>query len=128
MEDRSDENVGNNKEPQTISEDIPAQEPERMNVFNIQQNRKTPEPERIDRQNIQQNRTTLNPNDSIQYKMQNTDVWIKAKILGRAGKATGKNKYWYNIQEDASQEKKSINLEQIEWELINDDEVVNVVM
>ena len=81
----------------------------------------------MDRQNIQQNRTTLKPNDSIQYKTQNTDEWIKATVLGRAGKATGKNNNWFNIQEKASKEKKSVNLEQIQWELINDDETVNLV-
>lgn len=53
---------------------------------------------------------------------------LKAKVLGRAGKATGKNKHWHNIQEDASKEKKSLNLEQVQWELINDDETVNIVM
>ena len=113
MADKTDENKGNEdlEEPNTISEDIPASEPERM-----------------DRQNIQQNRITLKPNDSIQYKMQNTGEWIKAKVLGRAGKATGKNKHWYNIQEDTTKEKKSVNLEQVQWELINDDETVNLVM
>ena len=93
IKDKTDENKGHEEstEPHTISVDIPAPEPERIDRQNIEQNRKTPEPERMDRQNIQQNRTTLKPNDSIQYKTQNTDEWIEATVLGRAGKATGKN-------------------------------------
>ena len=129
IKDKTDENKGHEErtEPHTISEDIPAPEPERIDRQNIEQNRNTPEPERMDRQNIQQNRTTLKPNDSIQYKTQNTDEWIKATVLGRAGKATGKNKHSFSIQEKASKEKKSVNLEQIQLELINNDETVNLV-
>ena len=81
----------------------------------------------MDRQNIQQNRTKLKPNDSIQYKTPNSDESIKATVQGRAGKATGKNKHWFNIQEKASKENKSVNLEQIQWVLINDDDTVNLV-
>ena len=58
-------------------------------------------------------------NDIIQYKLQNYDEWIKATVTGRAGKATGKNKYLYNIKEDLSEEMKSINLEQVVWEILN---------
>lgn len=39
---------------------------------------------------------------------------IKATVLGRAEKATGRNKGWYNIQEEISKnEKKSVNFDQI---------------
>jgi hypothetical protein len=31
----------------------------------------------------------LKTNDDIQYKTSETDEWIHAKVLGRAGKATG---------------------------------------
>ncbi|XP_053390667.1 uncharacterized protein LOC128553511 [Mercenaria mercenaria] len=82
----------------------------------------------IDRQSevVIQDRKILKPNDIIQYKKQDTDVWIPAKVIGRAGKATGKNKHWYNILEDTSKEKKSINLEQVDWELLTDN--VNLVL
>ena len=53
---------------------------------------------------------------------------IKATVTGRAGKATGKNKYWYNIKEDLSEEKKSINFEQVDWELLNGVANVNLVL
>ena len=65
-------------------------------------------------------------NDIIQYKLQNSDEWIKATVTGRAGKAT-ENKYWYNIKEDLTEEKKSINLEQVDWELLNGVANVNIV-
>ena len=78
-------------------------------------------------QDKQQNRKTPKGNDIIQYKLQNSDEWIKASVTGRAGKATGKNKYWYNIKEDLSEEKKSINLEQVDWELLNGVANVNLV-
>ena len=66
-------------------------------------------------------------NDIIQYKLHNSDEWIKATVTGRAGKAAGKNKYWYNIKEDLSEEKKSINLEQVDWEMLNGVANVNLV-
>ena len=66
-------------------------------------------------QDKQQNRKTPKMYDIIQYKLQNSDEWIKATVTGRAGEATGKNKYVYNIKEDLSEEKKSINLEQVDW-------------
>ena len=75
----------------------------------------------------QQNRKIPKVNDIIHYKLQNTDEWIKATVTGRAGKTTGKNKYWYNIKEDLSEEKKSINLEQVDWELLNGVANVNIV-
>ena len=49
-------------------------------------------------------------------------------MLGKAGKATGKNKYWYNLQDDISKEKKSVNLDQVQWQLITDDANVNSVL
>ena len=78
-------------------------------------------------QDKQQNRKTPKVNDIIHYKLQNSDEWIKATVTGRAGKATSKNKYWYNIKEDLSEEKKSINLEQVDWELLNGVANVNIV-
>ena len=55
------------------------------------------------------------------------DNILIATVLGRAGKATGNNRYWYNIQDDISKEKKSLNLDQVEWQLITDDANVNSV-
>jgi len=70
----------------------------------------------------------LKTNDNIQFKLSEDDIWVQAKVLGRAGKGTGKNKHWYNIQENASGEKKSINLEQVQWQIINEDVNVNAIL
>ena len=42
-------------------------------------------------------------------------------------KATGRNKNWYNIREDSSEETKSVNLDEVEWESINDQASINLV-
>ena len=69
----------------------------------------------------------MKTNDNIRYKVQNKDEWTIATVLRRAGKATGNNRYWYNIQDDISKEKKSLILDQVEWQLITDDANVNSV-
>ena len=48
----------------------------------------------------------------IQYKMKGSDTTEEARVLGKAGKATGKNKLWINI-EDKDGHLKSLNLEQV---------------
>ena len=53
-----------------------------------------------------QNSKILKANDQIQYKLNNLNEWIKATVLGRAGKVTGKNKNWYNVQETESEKQK----------------------
>ena len=76
---------------------------------------------------IQNSRQKLKVNDIIQSKFNNNDGWIKATVTGRAGKATGRNKIWYNTREDASEERKSINLDEVQWELITANATVNLV-
>ena len=63
-----------------------------------------------------QNSKTLKVNDQIQYKLNNLNKWIKATVLGRAGKVTGKNKNWYSVQETESEKQKSVDLGQLQWE------------
>ena len=75
LEDKDDEKQDEKEEPEphTVSKELPAASPDKEDTQNIQQNRKTPK-----------------ANDNIQYKLQNTEEWIKTTVLGRAGKATGK--------------------------------------
>ena len=40
----------------------------------------------------------LKSNDHIEYCNPDNDTWEKALVIGRAGKATGQNKYWFNIK------------------------------
>ena len=48
----------------------------------------------------------------ISYKVPGGEEEIQATLLGRAGKATGKSKYWYNVQND-DQSFESLNFERI---------------
>ena len=64
---------------------------------------------------------------SFSTNKNNTDDWIKVTVTERAGKATGRNKNWYNIREDVSEEQKSINLDEVQWELITANATVNLV-
>lgn len=68
----------------------------------------------------QKSSLALKPNDTIQYKMGlEENKWIKATILGRAGKATANNRHWYNVQDSESREEKSIDLSRLPWERTN---------
>lgn len=112
----------------TISEDIPAESYNREVNPTTSDDMSTDGPNEDSLQRIKHDRKALKVNDTIQYKLQNNNSWIKATVLGRAGKATGKNKNWYNIQEDVSREKKSINLNNVQWELITDDVNINKIL
>ena len=114
IEEKHDNTNDENQEMEshTITEEVPATSRDRE----------------VSTQNVQQIRKSLKTNDSIRYKVQNADEWTKATVLDRAGKATGKNKYWYNLQDDISKEKKSVNQDQVQWQLITDDANVNSVL
>ena len=58
---------------------------------------------------------TLKDNQCIQYKLPDSDEWTTATVLSRAGKVTGRNRHWYNIQDNISNEMKSVDLGCIEW-------------
>ena len=89
---------------QIISEDVPAEIP-----------RQAVEPQQTER-------TRLKVNDQIQYQMGNSEEWVTARITGRAGKATGKYKNWYNVQDNESNEQRSIDLGQYIWKKMTDGE------
>ena len=55
--------------------------------------------------------------------MKDCDTYEEAKVLGKAGKATGKNKYWINI-EQADGQLRSLNLEYVENLEISEDVVL----
>ena len=60
----------------------------------------------------------LKVNDRIQYRERNDDEWINARVIGRAGKVTGKYKDWYNVQDDGSNEHRSIDVSQYIWKKV----------
>lgn len=67
-------------------------------------------------------------NDQIQYKLSDSDQWTNALVISRAGKATGRNKAWYNVRDNETNEEISINLERLEWKLVKEHEAeVNII-
>ena len=82
-------------DPQIISEEIPT----------LDEARQATETQRTER-------SKLKVNDRIQYRVRNDDEWVYARVIGRAGKVTGKYKDWYNVQDDGSNEQKSIDVSQ----------------
>ncbi|CAG2236079.1 unnamed protein product [Mytilus edulis] len=69
----------------------------------------------------------LKENDKIQYKLPNSNTWTKATVLSKAGKTTGKNKHWYNVQDDVDEDKKSVDLDKVEWEKVTGDSDENEI-
>ena len=66
--------------------------------------------------------------DKIKYRSMD-DEWIEATVLGRGGKATGINKYYFNVQNRLKKDNIGVNLDQMEYERIeeftNDEENEN---
>ena len=44
----------------------------------------------------------IRKNDTIRFKRTNESEWENAKVVGRAGKATGQFRNWWNIQNSVS--------------------------
>ena len=49
----------------------------------------------------------------IKYRLQGEDEWTEAEVLGRGGKATGKNKFYVNVLNDQDKQKVGIHLDQL---------------
>ena len=61
----------------------------------------------------------LQKNDRIQYQEGNNTV--RATVTGRAGKATGKNKNWFNIVKDGQPQGESVNFDGVNFERIGEE-------
>ena len=59
-------------------------------------------------------------NDKIRYRLPGKD-WTVAVVKGRGGKATGKNKNYFNICNMDNGEKLGIHLDKAEFHVVNDD-------
>jgi len=64
--------------------------------------------------NLAVTKTVPKADDKIQYQT-DSDQWASAKVLGRAGKATGKYKHWFNVQDESNNEQKSVDLGSLPW-------------
>ena len=56
--------------------------------------------------------------DQIEFKLPKSLEWTKATITGRTRKASGKYKMWYNIEDEVTEDQKSVDLHNIEWRKI----------
>jgi hypothetical protein len=75
----------------------------------------------------------LKQNDIISYQMKDGDVWKTATVVGRAGKASGKYKHFYNMRDTESGEMTHIDMSGInDWHRcdVEEEQVeeVNVVL
>ena len=74
----------------------------------------------------------LKKNEIIKYQADMNGDWKRATVVGRAGKATGKYRYHYNVRDTMSGEMQELNLEGLNaWSRCgegDDMEEVNVVM
>ena len=67
----------------------------------------------------------IKPNSLIKYKLSSTSDWETAKIINRAGKATGKYSNCWNISDEYG-EQKSIDLSEVEqWKVTKESEVTS---
>ena len=86
----------------------------------IQQHEVSSNDNEISREN-ESDRSTILPSDDQIHELEAEDVnptltgstWHAALVLGRAGKATGKNKYWINIKNLCDNTLQSLNLEEL---------------
>ena len=61
-------------------------------------------------------------NDKIRIRENDQGTWTDAKILGKEGKSTGRNRFSYNV-ENESQEKFGVFLDQVQFEVIAENSV-----
>ena len=58
----------------------------------------------------------------ITYEDPDTNEWRKAMIISQAGKASGKNKYWFNVKDLEDDTMKSVGFENIRsWKNLNEE-------
>ena len=70
----------------------------------------------------------LKKNEMIRYKINESDEWIEAKVLNRAGKDTGIYRNWFNVKNSDGMAK-SIDLDNIkEWEKVSEEDAVCIVV
>ena len=80
----------------------------------------------LERLSAEEKKICLSRNEKIQYRVD--DDWVKASVISRAGKVTGKHKSWFNVKIEGSDLERSVNLEAVKWKRIADEEEVNIVM
>jgi hypothetical protein len=91
---------------------------ETVNNFREDQSNESENQENVPKETTSSTLLQIKKNDIIQYKLPDSEERISATVPGKAGKMTGKNKTWYNVQDHLSNEQKSVDLGRLEWNAI----------
>ncbi|CAG2239162.1 unnamed protein product [Mytilus edulis] len=122
-ENKEQDNIALKKSDIIISNEIKEQTNEEKKSFDIISETITSAPQEDPSHEataVSHNLQLIKKDDNIRYKLQGSDEWISATVLGRAGKATGGNKSWYNVKDHVSDEQKSVDLGNLEWNILED--------
>ena len=62
------------------------------------------------------------------YENPGSNLWKKATVMSRAGKASGKNKYWFNVKDLDDFSIKNVYFENVNgWKNINEEVLLSKV-
>lgn len=64
----------------------------------------------------------------IRFRMAGDAEWRQVTVLGRAGKASGKYRDWYNVADSSGGDSLSVDLNRVQWERVGPDEVYVVTV
>ena len=123
-ESKNDEIVTENKE--CFTEYLPAVSHNEPETHHGQEQAQNEETGAQNEPVLSQDIPKLNVNDKIEYKMPSSSDWTKATVLGRAGKVSGSNRHWYNVQDIVSEDQKSVDLSKVTWKKSTEEDNVNV--
>lgn len=67
--------------------------------------------------------------ENIEYRANGSDTWVKAKVISKGGKATGKNWAYLNIQEENKETPSGVDFKKDvqEWRVVDAENEVNMV-
>ena len=95
---QNDEIVQHIQNDQSFDDTVVDYEQEDL-LENILENPNSCSQEREERNPIMIENKAPSVKSNIEYKVKRNDQWKEAIVISRAGKATGKNKYWMNIKD-----------------------------
>ncbi|CAC5411358.1 unnamed protein product [Mytilus coruscus] len=133
--DSDDDEENNNR---NVEQNIEEQEPV-QNENDHQQNIQLPQMQNDDNEHdneqpvrTKENKTKDIPHvgENIVYKMKENDTWVKAKVVSKGGKSTGKNWAYLNLQDENEDAQVGIDFAKDvqEWRTAQDVDEVNAVV
>ena len=72
---------------------------------------------------IRQGKVPVKENKILyQLHVQEAEDWLAATVIGKADKATGKNKWWINVQDSKDKAIRSVNLKELKaWKYVEEE-------